>query len=132
MRGRAEQSRCEELENRLIRTQVMARRLWNSLRARTGLEATALFDGDELRAADPAFDAAETIWDRERILIAPCRTVLDPGGAASPYVGWPTQGEMYVGTWPDGSTRNLTRAQVLMMGGQDPDRPATAASTVPF
>lgn len=123
MRGRGERSKVEELEDQVIRLRVLARRLWRTLSARTGLEAEALFDHDHdaMRVADPVYDAAETVWDRQRILIVPCRVILDPGGRASLLNGWPTQDEMYLVRWPDGSTRNLTRAQVLMMGGQDPD-----------
>ena len=120
MRGRGERTRVEELEDQLIMTRVMARRLWNALRARTGLEAEAIFTAESMRIADPVFDAAETVWERQRIHIQPCRTVLDPGGQAGMSDAWPVQGDMYLATWPDGNTRNLTRDQVLMMGGVDP------------
>ena len=120
MRGQGDRTPREELENQLTLAKIMARRLWNALRARTGLEAETLFDRDGLRIADPAFDAAEIVWERQRILVVPCRTALDPGGSDSMANAWPTQGEMYLGTWPDGNTRNLTRDQVLMMAGMDP------------
>lgn len=121
MRERADRSRAAALEDEVIRLRVLARRLWHALHARTGLEAEALFDGEDLRIANRALDAALTVWDRQRITIVPIRTILDPGGALAASHSWPTQGEGYLGRWPDGSTRNLTRAQLLMMAGFDPD-----------
>lgn len=96
----------------------MAQRLWRTLKARTGWEAEALFDDPEvLRIVDPFFDAVDAIWRAHRVLVEPCRQILDP----NPVTLAPVQGEMYLGVWPDGSKRNLTRDQVLMMGGQEPE-----------
>lgn len=110
-----------ELEMRLAGAKVMARRLWAALKARTGLEAEALFAEDALSIVDKAYDAAETLWDRHRVSIQPCRQVAD--SPPVPYADgvWAAQPEMYLGVWPDGSTRNVTREQLLMMGGRDPD-----------
>ncbi len=127
MRGYGERNRAELLEDRVIQLRVMARRLWAALKARTGWEAEALFGhGEELRAADKAFDAAETIWERHHVTITPCRTILDPGGRTGMADAWPTQHEMYFGLWPDGSTRNVTRKQLLMMAGMDEDEEPAA------
>jgi hypothetical protein len=54
---------------------------------------------------------------------------------ASIFSAGPDQAAMYLGYWLDGSTRNLTREQVLMMGGQeiaDGPPPADADHEVPF
>lgn len=132
MRGVRERSEVERLDDQVIRLRIMARRLWNALRARSGLEAEALFNDEELRVADIAFDAAETVWESQRISVVPCRTALDPAGAMSPLNGWPTQREMYLGRWPDGSTRNLTREQLLMMAGMDTSEPVAIEEEMPF
>lgn len=136
MRGRGERNQVERLEDEVIRLKLLARRLWDVLRKRTGGEIDALFgdlDLSERRAVDRVFDAVETVWEKHKVLIEPCRLVLDSGGDlgwGSP--AWPTQGECYLGRWPDGSTRNLTRDQVLMMGGQDPVPSAETEQGVPF
>lgn len=123
MRGRGERDRVEVLEDQVASLKVLARRLWDSLRVRTGGEVDALLgdlDRDWRRAVDRLWDAVETVWDRHQVAIEPCRMVLDRRCAGLP-TDWPIQHEMYLGRWPDGTTRNLTRDQVLMMGGQDLD-----------
>lgn len=132
MRGRGDRTHIEELENQLAITRVMARRLWDTLRQRNAEAAWAAYVGaklnredEELRVMDVVFEAAERIFDSKRIAILPCRTILDPGGAPTEFSGlaWPAQSEMYLGRWPDGTERNLTRDQVMMMAGMDPPEP---------
>lgn len=130
MRGRAERTDAQVLEEQLIAARVFARRLWLALKARSGLEAEALFAGDELRAADRVFDAVETIWERQRIAVVPCRRLADPSIGMSFMHAGPGPIEMYLGRWPDGTSRNLTRDQVLMMGGQDVEPVDDASSHV--
>lgn len=113
-----ELGRLRQIEMREIGARIMARRFWEALKARTGWEAEALFGTDVLRIVDPTFDAVETVYERHRVTIVPCRSILDDASNFG-FDILPGQPEMYLGRWPDGSTRNLTRDQLLMMGGQD-------------
>ncbi len=117
--------RLTELEDQLTISRVMARRLWLTLRRRLDGDAVrALLDVEEAlseegrRTIDAAFDAARLLWERKRILVEPCRVILEP----KPFASWgagPDQGEMYVATLPDGSSQNVSRDQLLMMAGMD-------------
>lgn len=116
--------RIGELENQLVIAKIMARRCWTALTRRVGREAMDVLaedlTADACRIVDVAFDAAQIIWERHRILVEPCRRVLD---APKPHLdmNWPTQPEAYLAHLPGGETRNLSRAQLLMMAGMDAD-----------
>lgn len=117
--------RIADLESQLAIARVMARRLWLTLRRRAdGDGIRALLDVEEAltddgrRTIDAAFDAARLLWERKRILVEPCRVILDPA-TLDTWHGGPKQGEMYVATLSDGSTQTVTRDQVLMMAGMD-------------
>lgn len=111
-----------ELENELAIARIFARKLWQALHARSGLEIEHFeLPYEATRMADPAYDAAEIIWKRHRIVIEPCRRILDRKTYGFSSNNAPDQAEMYIGAWPDGDRRNLTRAQVLMMAGMDAD-----------
>ncbi|WP_198356016.1 hypothetical protein [Sphingomonas sp. TX0522] len=117
--------RIAALESQISIARVMARRLWLTLRRRAdGDGIRALLDvedaltDDGRRTIDAAFDAACLLWDRKRILVEPCRVILDPG-TLDRWHGAPTQGEMYVATLTDGSTQTVSRDQLLMMAGMD-------------
>ena len=128
LRERARAERAEKeletlrgIEGREISARIMARRFWRALSARKGWEAEALFTHEILRIVDPAFDAAMTVWERHRVHVEPCRRGFD-----ETFYGWlPSDGayrpDAYLGIWPDGSKRNLTRDQLMMMGGLDPE-----------
>ncbi|RHW17210.1 hypothetical protein D1610_11720 [Sphingomonas gilva] len=107
MSGRIDwEKRALRAEDQLVGAKVLARKMWRTLKARTGWEAEAMFKLQALKLLDATYDAAEAVWEQHRIYVEPCRRILTD------------QGEMYLGHWPDGTTRNLTRAQLLMMGGQ--------------
>lgn len=123
MRGRGDRTPREELENQVVILRIYARRLWDALRQRNAEAALEVYfnaNHEGARVIDPMYDAAERIYDQKRIFVVPCRTVLDYSAPFSMNAGWAAPLEMYLGRWPDGSTRNLTRDQVLMMAGMDP------------
>lgn len=102
------------LEYDLVAAQGLARKLWNALKARKGLEwdafdVAAFFGADGARAVDIVFEAAQQIWAAHHVFIEPCSRILDGQ----------IEGRDFIGLWPDGSFRNLSRAQVLMMAGMD-------------
>lgn len=99
------------LREQLAIARHLARALWTGLNARRGheLEAIELFSVEAARIADPVFDAAETIWERQRVFIEPSFRILDAQEAPLGFIG----------TWPGGEVRHLSRAQVLMMAGMD-------------
>lgn len=114
--------RATELENQLMVAKLMARHLWTVLAARIDQATAVLFaDGvsaDARRVIDVAFDAAEIVWERHRILVEPCRRVLDQR-VVGVLVPIPAQAEMYLARYPGGEVRNVTRDQLLMMAGMD-------------
>ena len=75
---------------------------------------------DARRTIDTAFDASEIVWERHRILVEPCRRIMDAPSDAVAF-DYPTQPEMYLARMPGGEERTIDRAQLMMMAGQDPD-----------
>ncbi|WP_242095470.1 hypothetical protein [Sphingomonas sp. CROZ-RG-20F-R02-07] len=117
-------TRIEELENQLVIAKVLARRFWRALASRVDRASAVLFaeslSHEALTVVDSAFDAAEIVWNRQRILVEPVRRLLDAPSARIDH-NWPVQDEAYLARLPNGETRNLTRAQLLMMAGMDAD-----------
>ena len=111
---------------------ALARALWLALREHNRGAPLAVFldakDSDPSPGPD-VYRAIEAVFIRHHVLIVPCRVILDP--VTSPNA-WPTQSEAYLGRWPDGSTRNLSRDQVLMMAGMDIGADDTPTDDVPF
>lgn len=96
------QDRLQDAERRVVIARLFARRLWSLLsdQWRELIDRMVAADGfvSEYEAIiDPAFAAAEALFDRHRIYAEPCR-----GN-------------------PDKTVRNVMREQLLMMGGQPPE-----------
>ena len=132
--SRDKYTRAEQLEGELIVMKLFARRLWQTLATRAGPAMLATFESGlaehHQRVVDVAYDAAETVWERHKILVEPCRRVFgyDVAGVQTGggFPGYPDQGEMYLAKYPGGDERTVTRAQLLMMAGFDPEERAEA------
>ncbi len=82
----------------------LARRLWSALKAREGDILSAFLNHDAMEIVDPTYQAAAILFARS-IYVEPCRRLI------------PTAPLVYLATWPDGSSRNLTETQLLTLAG---------------
>lgn len=90
----------------------LARRLWSALKAREGDVLSAFLNHDAMEILDPTYRAAAILFARQ-IYVEPCRRLI------------PTQPLVYLATWPDGSSRHLSEADLLAHAGiaePTPDR----------
>lgn len=82
----------------------LARRLWSALKAREGDILSAFLNHDVMEIIDPTYRAAAILFARG-VYVEPCRRLI------------PTQPLVYLATWPDGSSRNLSDADLLDLAG---------------
>jgi hypothetical protein len=122
--SRDARAQIAELEGQITVAKIMARRFWRVLATSVDVAAQALFvddlQDDARRVVDVAFDAAQIVWAKHRVLVQPCRRLLDQPCVWTAW-SWPSQDEMYLATYPGGDVRNLSRGQLLMMAGMDED-----------
>ena len=113
------EGRVFELESQVVAAKVVARRLWAALSVRVGFALDVLleeYDSLLRRVVDVEFDAAQIVWERHRIVVVPCRVVIDPQ----------EQHRDFFARYPNGEGRNVSRDQLLMMAGMDPSDAAPA------
>lgn len=129
--SRDARSRVADLENQVTLAKILARRFWRVLATRVDMATQVLFVHDlspeSRRVVDVAFDAAEIVWQNHRVVVEPCRRLLDPPSNGMPW-DWPTQDEMFVARYPGGETKNISRDQLMMMAGMDIDTAEDAAA----
>lgn len=82
----------------------LARRLWAALKAREGDYLATFLSHDAMEILDPTYQAAAVLFGRG-IYVEPCRRLL------------PAQPVVYLASWPDGSSRNLSKADLLNLAG---------------
>ena len=82
----------------------LARRLWSALKAREGDILSAFLNHDAMEILDPTYRAAAILFARS-IYVEPCRRLI------------PAQPIVYLAMWPDGSSRNLSEADLLNLAG---------------
>lgn len=103
--AKARASVAMDLSPEAIIARHWAQRLFAALKARPGCEISALLDQAALANLDPAYDAADRLWNRG-IYVEPC--------ARSIYSNFPP---LYLVIWPGGANRCVSEAELLEMAG---------------
>jgi hypothetical protein len=89
-----------------------AQRLFSALKARPGCEISALLDQGALAVLDPAYDAADRLWNRG-IYVEP--------RPSSIYSHLPP---LYLVMWPGGASSAVTETELLEIAGISIAKPA--------